>query len=153
VRVTVKTEGFKELEQALSILPRVTQKNTAKRTLLQAAEPIASKAQQLAPDDFRTGPPDLHTSIKATVRPRSRRTVWVDVAPFASIERNPKTHKFTGRRVAAAKLERGDSNTPAHPFMRPAFEAEKGHALATIKSLLRVEILKSVARLAKKGKL
>jgi hypothetical protein len=37
--------------------------------------------------------------------------------------------------------------------MRPAFEAEKGHALATIKSLLRVEILKSVARLAKKGKL
>jgi len=42
---------------------------------------------------------------------------------------------------------------PAHPFMRPAWEAEKSSALATIKSVLRVETLKSVARLAKKGKL
>jgi HK97 gp10 family phage protein len=153
VRITVKTEGFKELEQALSILPRATQKNTAARTLLKAAEPIAGRAEQLSPDDLRTGPPDLHTSIKATKRPKARRIVWVDVAPHQPIERNAKTNKITGRRAAAQQLERGDGDMPAKPFMRPAWEAEKGNALATIKSLLKVEILKSVARLAKKGKL
>jgi hypothetical protein len=153
-RVTVKTEGFAELDQLLAIFPtRVTAKNTAKRTLLKAAEPIAHAAERLAPDDFTTGPPDLHTSIKATVRPKGRKTVWVDVAPFQPIERSSKTNKIKGRRVAAGKFERGDSEFPAHPFMRPAWEAEKNSALATIKSQLRVEILASIARLAKKGKI
>jgi hypothetical protein len=151
--VSVKTSGFAELEQMLAILPsKATAKNTVKRTLLYAAEPMAHTAQRLAPDDFRTGPPDLHTSIKATVRPKAKKTVWVDVAPFAPVERST-TGKVSGRRYAAGALERGSGDMPMHPYMRPAFEAEKAGALATIKSQLRVEILKSVARLAKKGKL
>jgi HK97 gp10 family phage protein len=153
VRVTVKTTGFAELSQALQILSRGTAKNTAKRALLQAAEPMAQLAERLAPDDLKTGPGDLHSSIRATARPKSRRTVWVDVAPFQPIEKTETTGRLTGRRVAAAGFEKGTNRTPMHPFMRPAFEAEKGNALQTIKSFLRIEIVKSLARLRKKGKI
>lgn len=153
MRITVSTSGFKELEQALSALPRATAKNTAKRTLLKAAEPITHTAERLAPDDIKTGPPDIHSSIKATVRPKSRKTVWVDVAPFAPLERNPNTGKVTGRYFAAGAIERGVGDMPAKPFMRPAWESEKDNALATIKSMLSVEVTKAFARLAKKGKL
>jgi HK97 gp10 family phage protein len=148
--LTVRVEGLRELDEALKQLTRTTGKNTAFRTLLKAAEPIVETASVLAPDDLRTGPPDLHTSIKATKRPKPRRTVWVDIAPFAPLERNEKTGKVTGRYFAAGALERGVGDMPAQPYMRPAFDAHRQSTLATIKYELGEEIKKSVARQAKR---
>lgn len=144
--LTVRFEGGRELDEALKQLTRATGKNAAFRTLLKAAEPIAETASILAPDDLRTGPPDLHTSIKATKRPKPRRTVWVDIAPFAPLERNEKSGKVTGRYFAAGALERGVGDMIAQPFMRPAFEAHKASTLATIKYELGEDIKKSIAR-------
>lgn len=146
--VTVKFEGGRELEKALNDLPKATQRNVLQRGLKKVAEPVANEWRARAPDDPRTGPPDLKTSI--VVGPSSKLT-----------GRQKKDAKKEGRYLAEIHVgtsdpagifqEFGTVNHSAQPSGRPAWDANKEKALADLGKFLWEEIEKARARLAKKA--
>lgn len=138
----VRLEGFRELDRALSELPKATERSVLRRVAKKALEPVLEDAQRLAPVDDG----QLRDSIQiasAGLTPKARRhdrgrpkmgvRLYVGTAsPYAYIR------------------EFGTHNAPAHPFMRPAWELNKDRMLEGIKADLKIEIEKSAARLAKK---
>jgi len=73
-KMTMQTQGFRELEANLAALEkRATRRTVARKALMAAAEPIEAKAIELAPDDPTTGPPyDLKSSIVSSTRTSSK---------------------------------------------------------------------------------
>lgn len=147
----VKIEGLRELEAALSQLPKATGKNVLRRVLKARAEPMARMAASIAPDDPGTsGARDLASSIAVSTKlsPRQRRQ-------HRKMFRNDKAsvEMFVG----AGPLphphlqEFGTSKMGAQPFMRPSWDASKGPMLEGLKDDLWSEIAKAAARLAKKA--
>lgn len=144
VRV-VKVEGLKELQHALSELPKATSTNVLKRALMKAGEPIANQARQMAPDDPTSGGFDLRKSIvvsqrlsrrqKKNTRKESQVEVYIGAGPL------PQAHL----------QEFGAAHHGPQPFMRPAWDAGQKPALDSIKKSLWEEIDKARVRLAKKA--
>jgi len=141
-RHIVRTQGFRELEQALLELPKATGRNTARRALLKAAQPIADDASANAPIG-ETG------KLSSTIEPGTRLS-----------RRQSQLHKkqspfevFIGPSAdpRGVQQEFGNANHPAQPFMRPAWEANKARALSTIRTELKNEIHKSAQRIARKA--
>lgn len=150
----VRLDGAKELQNALRELPKRVGKAAVKRALLKAGKPIAQQAKALAP--IGTGRLKRTIRISTTLSRRQRRTrakgadatettVYIGAGPsrhahlveFGSGERTTGTGKSTGA-------------MPAHPFLRPAWDAGKGRALADFGRLLWIEIEKAAKRLARK---
>lgn len=175
--VRIKIGGLRELDSALGELSKATARNTLRRVLKRAGQPIADRASELAPDDPATGTPDLHTSI--IVSPKIKNEVGK--AEFAAVMKSGGTRAEAvsamrdARRAAGGEgsfaemyigpdakqfhahlQEFGTVHHAPQPFMRPAFEEKKGEALDIIKRDLKAEIDKSVtrarARAAKKAR-
>ena len=145
--LTVKVEGLRELDKALGELPKASGKAVLRRVGKMALEPMAKMAAARAPDDPLTGAPDLHRSIIVSTRSsagkRSKRKK-------ASVEMYMGPHTKGGYPQAIVQ-EFGTINHPAHPYMTPAWEGEKRHALEIIKDKLGDEIRKTAARVAKRA--
>lgn len=139
-RVSVKVEGLSELIAGLEELTKATATNVQKRALKEAAAPIEADAKLKAPR--LTGLLQRSIDIGSKLSPRQRSSpklskveVYVGppsmergiVAEFGSVKQSPK------------------------PFMRPAWDANKTKALATIKDNLKTEIDKAAQRAARKA--
>ncbi|WMW56465.1 HK97 gp10 family phage protein [Agrobacterium pusense] len=139
---TVTIEGLKELDQALSALPRSVGKKVARDVLRDAAEPMARAARQLAPrDEYH-----LYDSIDVSTRlnPRQR-----------SLHREGATPTFQEMFVgtnnpAGVQQEFGNERHGAQPFLRPAWDAEKMPTLNRVANSLWFHIEKAARRLARK---
>lgn len=71
---SLKIEGLKDLELALTELPKSTARRVLQRAAMAALEPMRQAAVRLAPDDPRTPPPnDLKSSIATSTRQASSR--------------------------------------------------------------------------------
>ena len=144
--MATRLEGFKELEAALSQLPKATQRNTLQRVLKKAATPTLDRMAGGAPVD--TG--DLQQSVmmgpSSKLTGRQKRDAKREGKHFAEI------HVGTSN-PAGQFQEFGTFKDAPQPFATPAWEETKDRALETIKSDLGAEIEKSAARLRKKGKL
>lgn len=160
----VSVDGLRELDKALSELPKATARNVLKRTLVKAGTPIAEHAKRLAPVD--TG--KLKDSIKVSPRlgttagkaefaaamraglgqqaavgaMRDARRAAKGAGSFAEVYIGPD------RRPQGVLQEFGTSHHPPQPFMRPAWDAEQDRALDIIKSELGSEIMSAAKRLA-----
>lgn len=113
--ITMQFEGGKELADALGQLsPRVSRK-VQKEALMDAAEPMRRRMEQLAPR--APGKPDLadHMVISSE-RGVDAQEVVVAVGPSKSF--------FYG-----SFQELGTAHHPAHPFARPAFDQKAESAL------------------------
>lgn len=144
--ITTGFAGGRELEEALSELgSRSVSKRTAERALKKAAEPIRDKWVQLAPDDSG----DLKRSIKIgrAVKGIQRQLPGEVAATFVGIDEseNRRLH------IYAEVQEFGNESNPAQPAGRPAWESQKGVALARLADDLRDEIEKTRARAARKA--
>ncbi|WP_374638500.1 HK97-gp10 family putative phage morphogenesis protein [Agrobacterium salinitolerans] len=139
---TVTIDGLKELDQALSALPRSVGKKVARDVLQDAAEPMARAARQLAPrDEYH-----LYDSIDVSTRLNSRQR---------SLHREEVTPSFQEMFVgtnnpAGVQQEFGNERHGAQPFMRPAWDAEKVPTLNRIANSLWFHIEKAARRLARK---
>lgn len=167
----VAVEGLKELDEALGELPKATGVNVLKQALLAGGEPIRRTAQRLAPVAKRprrrknrvTLPGRLRGSIivGTTLSRRQKiihrqwaaslsnagiprgwfgqpsKTVWVFVGPHPFRETTPQ--------------EFGTAHNRAHPYMRPAWDAEQDKALETIKYMLSVYVWKAIERMEAKA--
>lgn len=159
-KVTAKVSGLKELQKALKAMPEAAKKPILSRALTKAAKPIETEGEMKAP--WLTG--DLAISVQTVIRDnlRNKDAVLAVIGPAMTEYRQlkkpvpyvkgPKRGKMRTNQVGGTPgvygyfVEFGTGDTPAQPFMRPAFEGNKGKALGIIKSELTAEVSKVAAK-------
>jgi len=125
MNMNIKIEGAKELERKLlSMEPKLARKSVM-RALRAGARPILARAKALVPAP--TGA--LKKSLKIRALKKRRYSHGVMVATSEGW--------FKGDEFYGAFVEFGTSKMPPHPFMRPAFDAEKKNAEQIIAAELR----------------
>lgn len=143
MKTTVQMEGLKELEQALAELPKATARNTLRRVLTQSGGRVKDAMEARAPRE--TGYTAESIEVSSTLNPTNRRDAKREGKDFAEV--------YVGsRRGSAAHLQEfGTINQPAHPYLRPAWEATRHLTLFLVGKDLGEEIEKARARLARKA--
>lgn len=170
--VSVSVSGLKELDANLRLLSKATARNTLRRVLTKAGQPIADAAAALAPDDPSTGAPDLKTSMLVTSRLKNEvgRSEFAEVKRSGGGQAEAVQAMRDARRTAAGEgsfaevyvgpsadifyahmQEFGTAHHPPHPFLRPAFDQEGGKVLDIIMSELGGEIDKAVKRMKRRA--
>lgn len=145
MRVTVKTKGFKELEKILAEqLPQATSRNVLRRVAKGALEPMADVAARLAPEDEGRLAFSIDVSEGRTRRAKTGfqriRGVQMAMGPASGLA----TLQY------ASFVEFGTIDTPAQPYMRPAWETGKMDALEYVQDNLWREVQAAVKRITKK---
>lgn len=140
--VTMRLEGFSELEKELERLANPSQrKASARRAMKASAEPIVSAARAMAPrGETNTLAPSVAYGTKLSKRQAAqhRRSVsersgveaFIGAGPFSS----------------AWNQEFGNRHHAAQPFLRPAWDAGQAAMLDRLKVELWADIQKAVAR-------
>lgn len=151
---TVKIEGLRELEKALSELPKATGKSVLRRVLVKRAQPVADAMRAAAPVD------DGHLKksiIVSTKRPVGHKSAAAQAfatggkaAAKAAGSGPVEVFVGPGRHPQAIFQEFGTINHGPQPFARPGWDQTKDGVLAGLKDDLWAEVKKSAARLAKK---
>lgn len=144
---TIKVEGLRELERRLSELPKSTGKNVLRRTLKKAGQPIADKANSLAPDDAETQG-GLSTSyvVSTKLNKSQKRAMRKAKIDKAYVEMYVGTNDPAG-----LQQEFGNVNHGPQSHFRPAWDSEKRNALNIIANDMGDEIIKAAKRLARKA--
>lgn len=137
----VKVTGFKELAKALEELPKATARNTLRRVLKKAAQPTRDDAQQKAP--VLTGGLKTSIIVGTSLTRRQKADAKKEGTYFSEV------HVGTASGHGIPQ-EFGTFKDTAHPFMRPAWDANKSGALKIIGDELGNEIEKSAIRRARK---
>lgn len=141
-RETFKIEGLRELEEALTELPKATGRNVLKRALVKAGKPIETNAAALAPRGA-TGKLQMSVTTGTKLSRRQRKLhrkespVEVFVGP--------------GPHAKSVQQEFGNRNHGPQPYMRPSFDANVRRSLEIVKTELGNEIEKARKRLARKA--
>lgn len=147
----VKIEGLREVDAALSALPLAVQKRTMTTALMRAGEVIAREARRMAPVDEGF----LRESINVTDKRPDHLNVGGQAYALAMQEgftsgeagqvaraanravrgTNFQAEVWVGpskRAASAWPQELGTINHPAHPFLRPAFDATRARVAETL---------------------
>lgn len=165
--VSMKVEGLSDLEEALRELPKATAKNTIRRALLAAAQPIEQQAQSLirvrrvspavvtAKVKFTTGDAGKRAFAEALARGATREEAGEaahqanDTSDDPSITSGVTSVGPTKR--AFYGFEFGTRQQAPKPFMRPAWDTHKTASVNTIKDELKTQIEKARIRIVKKA--
>ncbi|MGE0178985.1 MAG: HK97-gp10 family putative phage morphogenesis protein [Sphingomonas sp.] len=146
MRLDVRLTGWRELDRALGELKQATARRILRREAQDALEPIAAAASAMAPRDEGR----LAFSIVVSER-GTRRADW-------KVRGDPSTFIMAvgpgsgiGVLPYASFVEFGTVDTPAQPYMRPAWEAHKGAALASLIQGLRTRITAAANRQARQS--
>lgn len=144
---TFRIEGLADLEAALIglreefDLSRSTAKNTIKRALTDAAEPIRSDAEARAPVLSGTLQASVIVSTKLSRRQKSQNKMESPVEVYVG----------PGPLPQAITQEFGAAQHGPQPFMRPAFDTNKMSVMNSLKDAIAAQIEKTRARLARKA--
>lgn len=144
MNVTVKVEGGKELDFALSELPKATSRNTLQRALKKGGEKVRDAWQPRVPVLSGQYARSIVVGPSSKLTSRQKKDVKKEGKHFAEI------HVGTAD-PAGQQNEFGNINMPANPSARPAWDGTKDGVLAGIAKDLGEEIEKSRARLARKA--
>lgn len=166
MRTFVTIEGLRELDAALAELPKTIAKNATKRALAKAAEPIAEEAKRLVP--VNTGLLRNSIAISTKLKNKVGRSEFSAVLRGGGSKAEAVAAMRDARRAAGAPsfaevfigpawpkgfygtfVEFGTSDTVAQPFMRPAWDSQKDHALSIIKGELATQIIAAAKRVSK----
>ena len=141
--VTVRLEGFKDLEKELERLANPNQrKASARRALRVSAQPIVDAAQAKAPrGDTNT----LAPSIKFGTR-LSKRQAGLHRRMFRNDRAAVEAFIGAGPFSSAHTQEFGTRHHAAQPFLRPAWDGGQREMLDRLKVELFADIQRTVAR-------
>lgn len=173
-KTSIRIEGLRELDEALGELSKATARNTMRRALTSAAEPMRAEAERNAPRE--TGQLANSIAISAqigrkndpgkaafaeTMRGGGTRTqarqalIAANRAAgvgesFAEVYMGPRASNKRNS-IKAIVQEFGSVKQVAQPYMRPAFDSQARTVLSRIGSELKTEIDKSAARAARRA--
>ena len=139
--MAVKMEGWKELGVALGQLPKATARNTLRRVLRKAAEPVKDEWKARAPK--LTGRYEQSVVVGTRLTSRQAKDARKEGKAFAEVH-------VGSADPAGIPQEFGTFKEPAQPSGGPAWEATRDESLRIIGQELGTEIEKSAARYAKK---
>ena len=144
--VTMKLEGFKELERELERLSKSVGKAALRRALRKSAQPLADKMQAGAPVEEG----DLRDSIGVSTKlsPRQSR---LHRKMFRNDKASVEMFVGAGPLPQAHLQEFGTVKQSPQPFARPAWDADNKAMLERLKTDLWAEVEKSVARAERKA--
>lgn len=145
--MSVKLEGFRELDKALSELPKATGRNVLKKAAHEGAAVFQKEAEHLAPDDPVTSGRDLHSTItveNVRAKPKFSR------GKFRGQAKNWWGVTISPTRYWGRFQEFGTFKMSPQPFMTPAFDGKVREVIIVIGDSLKTHIAKATARLAKK---
>lgn len=148
----IKTEGFRELDEALKEFSKASARNVMRRAALEAIEPMADEMRALAPErDAGGGLLKESVGIGFKLGKRQKRVQkrqgsndFVEV--FAGVADINGNHLPSG-----VQQEFGNEHHDPQPFARPAFEKEARGTLQRLKEALTREVDKAVARAQRKA--
>lgn len=152
MKVEIKIEGLRELEQQLLRLKTGTAKGAVRRVLKKSAEPMADLMRDFAPDDPTTANEDLVSSITVT-------------SALSPRQKSAHSRMFRDERAAvemfigpgplphATFQEFGTRHHQPQPYVRPAFDADVHAMLNRISNEMRIEIDRTISRAAARGTL
>jgi HK97 gp10 family phage protein len=141
--IKVHVEGLAEVQTALRQLPDSTAKAVLRRVGRKRLAPVAELARELVP----VGQGELRDSIAVSTRlarrqrGKHRKDGPDDVEVFAGAGPHPQAHL----------QEFGTEHHGPQPFMRPAWDAEKGRMLGGIRQDLWQEIERASRRIARRA--
>lgn len=143
-------KGFKELYKAIDHLPEFVKKVELEPLLVEALTPMMEFARIMAPDDPLTGPPwSLPQSIEVSVRQRTGRAKGDRQLGKYDARAYMGPTKFGYPQ--AVMQEFGTIHMVATPYMRPAWDSEKEHALAIIQREFAARLQMIIRRHGTKG--
>lgn len=178
MKVTVRVDGLKDLEKQLERLSRASAKGVARRAAVKAMKPMAAIAKSLAPRDTGELAMSIEVSAKATgAGARVGKAEFAAVmrgggskadavaamraarAESPSLSAAPDIELFMGPTQGATKREAikriaqefGTYKMAAHPYMRPAWDQDKGAMLERLKQNLWDEVQKAISRADKRA--
>lgn len=139
----VYVEGLDALKTALRELPDATARNVLRRVAKQVLQPVADRAESLAPIQVGRLKRSIVVSDKLSRRQKSQfqRTDPNDVM----------MHVGAGALAQAHMMEFGTQDITPRPFLRPAWDSQKDAVLEEIKAKLWAEIEKAAKRLERKA--
>ncbi|MEO6012737.1 MAG: hypothetical protein ABIQ30_04015 [Devosia sp.] len=144
--VTIKITGLQEIDRALADLgTKALARGVLTRVGKKRLQPIADKANSLAPDDPAT-PGGLSTSFTVGTKLTPRQQGLAKKAGKDFVEVYAGTADPAG-----VQMEFGNVNHGPQPSLRPAWEEGKEAVLSGIGADLWSEIEKTAARKAKRA--
>lgn len=151
----VKTEGFEDLESALSALAEgfrtdLVLRNTVTKAAKRAMEPVASDVIAAAPyDEQNTG--ELH--LRGTVSLDARTPNKMDYES-SMVEQTDIVVAIVSVKKSGVSLsqEFGNAVTPAHPYLRNSLTRNFDRVVGILKSELETLIPAYATKLAKRRK-
>ena len=144
-----KTEGFAELEQALKQLSQSAGKGVLRRALKKSAKPMADLMISNAPLGDSSSD-DLAESIAVSTK-LSKRQAGKHRKMFRDDRASVEMFVGPGPDPAAWNQEFGNINHGPQPFVRPAWDADKGALLKRLGDEMWSELSKSIARADRKA--
>lgn len=149
--VSVKLEGWKEMDEALEELSKAAGKGALRRALKKAAQPLVDKMKSMAPVDDG----DLRDSIAVSTKLDKRqaglhRKMFRDDKAAVEMFVGPSYNLGAGGRHGHLQ-EFGTEHHGPQPFARPAWDSDKMDLLDRLGDELWTEIDKAVARARRKA--
>lgn len=165
----VKLEGIDHIRTVLRELPKAAEKRAVREAMIESADVFANDAAARAPvDDGALRDSIVRTwriiksqergtrkpgkdGARAFVGPNYSRTAAASkgYAPHAHLVEYGTGPRYTlGRKSKPKGVYSGEG--PPKPFMRPAFDSQKGQFISDFTGVLLERINKAVARLRKK---
>ncbi len=147
--VSVKLEGFSELEKELERLTKAAGKGVLRRSLKKAAQPMADLMQGMAPRG-ESAEDKLAESIAVSTK-LSKRQATQHRRMFRNDKASVEMFVGPGPDPAAWNQEFGNVNHGAQPFVRPAWDQDKDAMLDRLGKDLWSELEKSIKRAERKA--
>lgn len=154
LKAKINAGSLRKFEINMNELIGKVERQGKREAIVKAARPIVREAKRRAP--VRSGL--LKKSIKAKARTYKKNGLIMVL--IGSDRRTKGTYRRPGSEIEelvtpsnyASRVEFGHSRAPAHPFLRPAFDAKKGESLAIYKREIGRSIKKVGARLSRRVK-
>ena len=150
-------QGLRELQAALKELPDRIARNVLRGSVSAGAAVIRKEATNRAPVSAgpkRQGQPPPGTLKRSVYQKQIRKLSSLVRQTFIVSVRKGKKYRNQGKKGNLSQdawyarfVEFGTAKMAARPFLRPAFEARKGEAVAAIKDYLARRIPLEVAKL------
>jgi len=146
MKITVKTQGFRELDAALSEFSKATARNVLRRAGIAALEPVADAMKARAPEESGDLIDAIQVGTKLGKRQKRQNRSPSNVEVYVGVA------DVNGKHVpAGTQQEFGNENHPPQPFARPAWDREATPTLDRLKDSLGAEIDKAADRARRKA--
>lgn len=148
---TVKLEGFKALDDALDELSKAAGKGVLRRSLLKSADKMVKLMASRAPRDTGGLAESIDASTKLDKRQsRMHRKAFRNDKSSVEVFVGPSYNLGAGGRHGHL-LEFGTYKMAPQPFVRPAWDEDRGPLLDRLGKEMATELEKSVARARRKA--